>query len=171
MEAAPEFSDAQKREGISIKHDISVPVSRVAEFIARADAAMHAAFPGVRIVAFGHLGDGNIHYNVTQPVDARQGRVSSSARHDVNDVVFAVWWKKYGGSISAEHGIGVMKRDLLPSVKDPVGLRADAHPQAHARPQGHPQPRQGTVAGSPAGCATFGAVPGATRAGITATVS
>ena len=76
--------------------------------------------PGARPLPFGHLGDGNIHYNVTQPVGA--DKVAYLKRwDDVNAVVFAVV-KKYGGSISAEHGVGVVKRDLLPSVKDPVAL-------------------------------------------------
>jgi FAD/FMN-containing dehydrogenase len=76
--------------------------------------------PGSRPLPFGHVGDGNIHYNVTQPVDADKN--AFLARWDeVNKVVFAVV-KKYGGSISAEHGVGVMKRDILPDYKDPVAL-------------------------------------------------
>jgi FAD/FMN-containing dehydrogenase len=76
--------------------------------------------PGARPLPFGHLGDGNIHYNVTQPVGADKAQFL--ARWDeVNNAVFSVV-AKYGGSISAEHGIGVLKRDLLPKVKDPVAL-------------------------------------------------
>ncbi len=113
-----------------------------------ASEAVVKLIPGARPLPFGHLGDGNIHYNVTQPVGADKAAYLKRW-HDMNDVVFAVV-KKFGGSISAEHGIGVMKRDLLPSVKDPVALRPDAHAQAHARSQGHPQSRQGAVAARPA---------------------
>src|SRR5262245_58998509 len=112
------IADTQKYEGGSIKHDVSVPVNTVPDFIAEATAAVGAIIPGCRPCPFGHLGDGNIHYNVSQPVGA--DRAAFLKRWDeVNDAVFAVV-KKHGGSISAEHGIGVMKRDLLPSVKDPV---------------------------------------------------
>jgi D-lactate dehydrogenase (cytochrome) len=97
-----------------------VPVAAVPDFIAEANTALATLLPGARPVPFGHLGDGNIHYNVSQPVDA--DRAEFLARwNEVNDAVFAVV-KKFGGSISAEHGVGVMKRDLLPSVKDPVAL-------------------------------------------------
>src|SRR5258705_11356383 len=112
--------ELQKPEGGSIKHDVSVPLAHVPEFLAEADAAVEALVPGARPVPFGHLGDGNIHYNITQPVGA--DRAAYLARWtDVNAAVHAVV-KKYGGSISAEHGIGVMKRKLLPEVKDPVAL-------------------------------------------------
>jgi FAD/FMN-containing dehydrogenase len=115
------ISDAQKREGISIKHDISVPVSRVAEFIARADAAMHAAWPGVRIVSFGHMGDGNIHYNVSL-ADAGQNE-AFIAQHEgaVNRLVYEVV-RELGGSISAEHGLGQLKRETIREYKDPMEL-------------------------------------------------
>jgi FAD/FMN-containing dehydrogenase len=89
-------------------------------FISDANAAVTALIPGARPLPFGHLGDGNIHYNVSQPLGADKDEYLKRW-NDVNAAVFAVV-KKYGGSISAEHGIGVMKRDLLPSVKDPVAL-------------------------------------------------
>ena len=112
------IADTQKHEGGSIKHDISVPVNAVPEFINEASAAVQAMIPGCRVVPFGHLGDGNIHFNVSQPLGA--DHAAFLARWDeVNAAVFAVV-AKHGGSISAEHGIGVMKRDLLPRVKDPV---------------------------------------------------
>src|SRR5262247_1896670 len=115
-----EMSAAQKPEGGSIKHDISVPVAAVPAFIEEANAAVVKLIPGSRPVPFGHLGDGNIHYNVNQPEGA--DKAAFVARWDeVNAVVFAVV-AKYDGSISAEHGIGVMKRDVLPRVKDPVAL-------------------------------------------------
>src|SRR5436190_15461741 len=114
------FGEVQRFAGGSIKHDISVPVAAVPAFISEADAAVTALIPGARPLPFGHLGDGNIHYNVTQPVGADKGEFLKRW-DEVNAAVFAVV-KKYGGSISAEHGVGVMKRDLLPSVKDPVAL-------------------------------------------------
>ncbi|MFB6451401.1 FAD-binding oxidoreductase [Bradyrhizobium tunisiense] len=115
-----EMSSAQKPEGGSIKHDISVPVAAVPEFIAEADAAVVKLIPGARPVPFGHLGDGNLHYNVSQPVGA--DTADYLARwHEMNAVVFAIVLRM-GGSISAEHGIGVLKRDELPDVKDKTAI-------------------------------------------------
>ena len=114
------FGEVQRHMGGSIKHDISVPVAAVPAFIAAADAAVAAFMPGARPLPFGHVGDGNIHYNVAQPHN--MAKADFLARwHEVNAVVFTVV-RRHGGSISAEHGIGVMKRDLLPTVKDPVAL-------------------------------------------------
>jgi len=114
------FGEVQRHAGGSIKHDISVPVAAVPAFIEEANAAVTQLIPGARPLPFGHLGDGNIHYNVSQPAGA--DTAAFLERWDeVNAVVFAVV-AKHGGSISAEHGIGVMKRDLLPKVKDPVAL-------------------------------------------------
>lgn len=115
-----EISPAQKPEGGSIKHDISVPVAAVPQFIEQANAAVVKLIPGSRPVPFGHLGDGNIHYNVTQPVGADKAEFLARW-HDVNKVVFDVVLR-LGGSISAEHGIGVMKRDELPEVKDKTAI-------------------------------------------------
>jgi D-lactate dehydrogenase (cytochrome) len=115
-----EMSDAQKPEGGSIKHDVSVPISAVPAFLAEAGETVLKLVPGARLVPFGHLGDGNIHYNVSQPLGA--DRAAFLARwHEVNDAVHAIV-ARYRGSISAEHGIGVLKRDLLPHVKDAVAL-------------------------------------------------
>lgn len=115
-----EMSAAQKPEGGSIKHDISVPVAALPEFIAEADAAVVKLIPGARPVPFGHLGDGNLHYNVSQPVGA--DTADYLARwHEVNAVVFEIVLRM-GGSISAEHGIGVLKRDELPDVKDKTAI-------------------------------------------------
>jgi FAD/FMN-containing dehydrogenase len=112
------FGELLRHLGGSIKHDVSVPVASVPAFIAEANAAVTKFIPGARPVPFGHLGDGNIHYNVTQPEGA--DRAAFLKRWDeVNEVVFAVV-NKYGGSISAEHGIGIIKREHLPKVKDPV---------------------------------------------------
>src|SRR3984957_1800318 len=115
-----EMSAAQKPEGGSIKHDISVPVAAVPDFIAEANAAVVKLIPGARPVPFGHLGDGNIHYNVSQPIGANAADFLARW-HDVNAVVFAIVMRM-GGSISAEHGIGVLKRDELPEVKDKVAI-------------------------------------------------
>src|SRR5574337_557036 len=111
---------AEKEIGKSIKHDISIPVSRMAEFVRDTSAALQAAFPGIELVIFGHLGDGNLHYNVAPGGDwneaallARQDAVSTL----VHDRVHAA-----GGSISAEHGVGQLKRDALVRYKDPVAL-------------------------------------------------
>jgi FAD/FMN-containing dehydrogenase len=114
------FGEVQRQAGGSIKHDVSVPVAAVPAFIEEANAAVKAFMPGARPLPFGHLGDGNIHYNVIQPEGADKAAFLERWG-DTNEVVFAVV-KKYAGSISAEHGIGVMKRDLLPSVKDPVAI-------------------------------------------------
>ena len=113
-------SPAQKPEGGSIKHDISVPVAAVPAFLAEADAAVEKLIPGARPFAFGHLGDGNIHSKVSQPVGADTEKYLARW-HDMNNVVHAVV-AKHHGLISAEHGIGVLKRDELPHVKDPVAL-------------------------------------------------
>ncbi|MGP8123293.1 MAG: FAD-binding oxidoreductase [Xanthobacteraceae bacterium] len=114
------MSPVQKHEGGSIKHDVSVPVALVPAFIAEASAAVVALIPGARPFPFGHLGDGNIHYNVSQPVGADQAAYLARW-HEVNDVVHAIV-ARLGGSISAEHGIGVLKREELPQFKDPVAL-------------------------------------------------
>lgn len=113
-------SPAQKPEGGSIKHDVSVPVAAVPDFLIEADAAVTTLIPGARPFAFGHLGDGNIHYNISQPVGADSAEFLARWR-DVNSVVHGIV-AKHGGSISAEHGIGILKREELPHVKDPVAL-------------------------------------------------
>ena len=114
------FGEVQRRLGASIKHDISVPVSAVPAFIEEANAAVIKLIPGCQPLPFGHAGDGNIHYNVTQPPGA--DKEAFLARWDeVNAVVFEVV-KKHGGSISAEHGVGIMKRDILPKYKDQTAI-------------------------------------------------
>ena len=114
------LGEVQRHAGGSIKHDVSVPIAAVPAFLKDAHAAAVALVPGARPMPFGHLGDGNIHYNVLQPDGA--DKADYLAHWDaMNAAIFAVV-KKYGGSISAEHGVGVVKRDLLPLVKDPVAL-------------------------------------------------
>ncbi len=115
-----EMSAAQKPEGSSIKHDISVPIVAVPDFIEQANAAVIKLIPGARPVPFGHLGDGNIHYNVSQPVGGDPADFLARW-HEVNAVVFDIVLRM-GGSISAEHGIGVLKREELPGVKDKVAI-------------------------------------------------
>ncbi|MDR5653490.1 FAD-binding oxidoreductase [Ruixingdingia sedimenti] len=114
--------EVQKHFGPSIKHDIAVAVSRIPDFLSRAGAACAAAMPGCRIVPFGHLGDGNLHYNLSPPDGmapadflARQGDINRIVHDIVHDL---------GGSISAEHGVGLMKRAELARYKDPVALDA-----------------------------------------------
>ena len=114
------LSDVQRPEGVSIKHDISVPVSAVPEFIAAGVAAVKNIVPDCRPVPFGHLGDGNIHFNISQP-EGDDGAGFRSRRPEINAVVFELL-AKYGGSIAAEHGIGQMRRDLLPLVRDPAEI-------------------------------------------------
>jgi len=114
------LSDSQTQQGGSIKHDVSVPVAKVPEFIRRADDAVTAFIPESRPVPFGHLGDGNIHYNVSQPEGA--DRAEFIARWGaVNDIVHDIV-VELGGSISAEHGIGRLKRDSLVHYSDPVKI-------------------------------------------------
>ncbi len=129
-----EMSAAQKPEGGSIKHDISVPVAAVPAFIAEANAAVVKLIPGARPVPFGHLGDGNIHYNVSQPVGGNAADFLARW-HDMNAVVFEIVLRM-GGSISAEHGIGVLKRDELPDVKDKVAIELMRSIKAMLDPHG-----------------------------------
>ncbi|WP_394690315.1 FAD-binding oxidoreductase [Hoeflea sp.] len=114
------MSWAQKPEGGSIKHDVSVPVARVPEFLTKADAAVLKAMPDARIVAFGHMGDGNIHYNISQPVGA-DTQAYLARWKEMNEIVHAIVLD-LGGSISAEHGIGQLKRDELAAIRSPVEM-------------------------------------------------
>ena len=114
------ISAAQKIEGFSIKHDISVPVSRIGEFLDRAGAALQAAYPGIRIVAFGHVGDGNLHYNQSKP-EAGEIAAFIAAQSQVNRIVHDIV-HELGGSISAEHGIGQLKREELQRYKSAIEL-------------------------------------------------
>ncbi|MBV1707638.1 MAG: FAD-binding oxidoreductase [Hyphomicrobiales bacterium] len=129
-----DLPDVQKREGGSIKHDISVPIAAVPEFLRVAGAAVLQAMPGARPVPFGHLGDGNIHFNISQPVGA--DTAGFLARWgEINALVHAIV-TRMGGSISAEHGIGQLKRELLQQVKDPVALEVMRALKATLDPHG-----------------------------------
>jgi FAD/FMN-containing dehydrogenase len=112
---------AQAEEGLNIKHDIALPVSAIPSFVAATDAALAAAFPGVRMVDFGHLGDGNLHYNVQAPVGQHAGRFLAEHEAAVNRIVYDAV-VAHQGSISAEHGIGALKRDELAARKPAVAL-------------------------------------------------
>ena len=114
------LSEMQKFEGGSIKHDVSVPVAKVPQFLEEMFVAVEKFMPGARPVPFGHLGDGNIHANISQPVGMDK-QAFLDKWYEMNDVVHAIV-TKLEGSISAEHGVGTLKRDLLPGVKDPVAL-------------------------------------------------
>ena len=114
------ISPVQKPEGGSIKHDVSVPVAAVPDLITEAGEAVVKLIPGARPFPFGHLGDGNIHYNVSQPVGGDKDAFLARWE-EVHEVVHGIV-ARLGGSISAEHGIGVMKRDELPHFKDAVAL-------------------------------------------------
>ena len=111
---------AQAAAGKNIKHDISLPISRIADFIEATDARLQADFPGVQVVCFGHLGDGNLHYNIAPPEGiAHEDFLAEQlpVNRIVHDSVAA-----FGGSISAEHGVGALKRDELPRYKSAVEL-------------------------------------------------
>ncbi|PXW92336.1 FAD/FMN-containing dehydrogenase [Sphaerotilus hippei] len=119
------ISESQGAEGKTIKHDLSLPLSRVPDFIAHADAAMATHFPQVRLVVFGHLGDGNLHYNVSPAPGPRTPdqvaaflALEGPVNQLVHDAVIA-----HGGSISAEHGLGVLRRDEAARYRDPVEQR------------------------------------------------
>jgi len=112
---------AQAQEGLNIKHDISIAVSRIPEFVAKADAALAHAFPGIRLVNYGHLGDGNLHYNVQAPENSDAEIFLREQEGPVNSVVYALV-DTFNGSISAEHGIGSLKREKLEKHKSPVAI-------------------------------------------------
>ena len=126
--------EAEVREGRQVKHDISVPISRIAEYIAVTDAELQRAFPGVRMLVFGHLGDGNLHYNVA-PAEggdedafmARAGEVSRVVHDSV---------ARFSGSISAEHGLGQHKRDEILRYKSPLEMELMRKIKAALDPQG-----------------------------------
>ncbi len=126
--------EGQRHEGGSIKHDVSVPVARTAEMIAAAIAAVEERLPGIRPVAFGHLGDGNIHFNLSQPPGADRAEYLSRWG-EFNEIVHGVV-VEMGGSISAEHGIGRLKRDELAERKSAVELDLMRRIKTALDPQG-----------------------------------
>lgn len=126
---------AQAEEGLNIKHDISLPVSRVPEFIDRTDAALQDAHPGLRLVNFGHLGDGNLHYNVQAPAGSSAADFLRDHEPSVNALVYDAV-VAHEGSISAEHGIGVLKRDELILRKSALALNLMQSIKQALDPQG-----------------------------------
>jgi FAD/FMN-containing dehydrogenase len=112
---------AQAEEGLNIKHDISIPVSRIPAFVAETDALLEREIPGVRLVNFGHLGDGNLHYNVQAPAGGDNGAFLRDHEERINTLVYDAV-EKFDGSFSAEHGVGSLKIDKLEKHKSPVAL-------------------------------------------------
>ena len=112
---------AQAEEGLNIKHDISIAVSRIPAFVAEADAQLEREIPGVRLVNFGHLGDGNLHYNVQAPAGGDNGAFLRDHEDRINTLVYDAV-ARFGGSFSAEHGVGSLKIDSLEKHKSPVAL-------------------------------------------------
>ncbi len=112
---------AQAQEGLNIKHDISIAVSNIPAFVQETDAALELAFPGVRLVNYGHLGDGNLHYNVQAPQGADAEAFLVNEEAPINALVYDVV-ARFNGSISAEHGIGSLKREKLAQYKSPTAL-------------------------------------------------
>ena len=118
--AREQMSDVQSREGASIKHDVSVPIAQIPRLLAEGIAAVERIVPGIRPCAFGHMGDGNVHFNLSQPEGA-EGKAFMAGAEPVHAAIYEVVLR-LGGSVSAEHGIGQLKVDLLKQVKDPVAL-------------------------------------------------
>lgn len=112
---------AQAEEGLNIKHDISINVSRIPEFVDETNALLLERFPGARMVVYGHLGDGNLHYNVQAPENEDQARFLNEQETPMNALVYEAV-DRYRGSISAEHGVGSLKVNTLPKHKSPVAL-------------------------------------------------
>jgi FAD/FMN-containing dehydrogenase len=126
---------AQAEEGLNIKHDISLPVSAIPAYVERTDALLTQRFPGARLVNFGHLGDGNLHYNVQCPAGGDAKRFLDENEHEVNRIVFDAL-VPFGGSFSAEHGIGALKFDELAARKSPVALALMRRIKAAFDPKG-----------------------------------
>jgi FAD/FMN-containing dehydrogenase len=134
------ISAAQGSEGKAIKHDIAVPVSRIAAFIEDAQTAVHRAYPDIRPVTFGHLGDGNLHFNFSSAVGADQESFfarQDAINHIVHDIV-----RSYSGTISAEHGLGVLRRDEAHAHRSPIEKRLMAAIKAALDPSGMMNPEK-----------------------------
>jgi len=129
------IAEAQKAEGISIKHDVSVPISSVPRFITQASADLCNTYPGVRIVAFGHIGDGNIHYNISMLDVAKNAAFIEQQEHEVNHIVYEVV-ARLDGSISAEHGLGQLKRKEITHYKSALELELMRDIKRTLDPQG-----------------------------------
>ncbi|WP_197698182.1 FAD-binding oxidoreductase [Micromonospora viridifaciens] len=114
------ISEAQNHEGPSLKHDITVPISRIPAFVAHTNQAIQDALPGIRIVTYGHIGDGNLHYNLSKPVAADDEEFRAHA-DDLARIIYDTT-RAFDGSISAEHGLGQSKRDIIADYKHPHEL-------------------------------------------------
>jgi FAD/FMN-containing dehydrogenase len=126
---------AQAEEGLNIKHDIALPVSRIPAFCAQAQAALEAAAPGMRLVNFGHLGDGNLHFNVQAPEGGDPAVFLREREGQINAIVYTAV-AAHGGSISAEHGVGTLKREELPHYKDATAMTLMRAVKAALDPRG-----------------------------------
>lgn len=133
--AREQMSDVQSKEGASIKHDVSVPIAAVPELIAEGTAAVERLAPGIRACPFGHMGDGNIHFNFSQPAGA-DGKAFMAAYEAAAHAAIYEVVLRLGGSVSAEHGIGQLKVGLLQRVKDPVALEMMRAIKAALDPKG-----------------------------------
>jgi FAD/FMN-containing dehydrogenase len=134
-----EHSAAQKVEGAAWKHDVSVPISRIPEFLEEATSALERFYPGVRVVAFGHVGDGNIHFDAVQP-EGGDGAAFSAKRDEGSRIVHDIV-ARYEGSISAEHGLGRMKTAEAALYKSPLELDLQRAVRAAIDPQRIMNPR------------------------------
>ncbi|MDM0047392.1 FAD-binding oxidoreductase [Variovorax sp. J22R115] len=129
------ISLAQADEGPNLKHDISLPISSIPRFVEEVDAALQQAFPGVRIINFGHLGDGNLHYNIQAATDDRDGMQLGEVRSEITEAVYEAV-ARFGGSFSAEHGVGALKLNEMERYKAPAALRLMGKLKAALDPQG-----------------------------------
>ena len=134
------MSEAQQRAGRNIKHDIAVPISRIADFVEETNAAIEARYPGVRMIVFGHLGDGNLHYNVSPALGPGDDlpMLEPTINTIVHDAVM-----RFGGTVSAEHGLGVLRRDEAARFKSPVELDLMRRIKQALDPQGLMNPGKG----------------------------
>ncbi len=130
------ISEAQRPEGYSIKHDIALPVSSIPEFLVRAETALLAAIPGVRIVPFGHFGDGNLHYNLSVPLGDAAAAAAFPGMQPVANRIVHDLVHGYGGSISAEHGLGQLKREEIKRYKSALELDLMRRIKSALDPQG-----------------------------------
>ena len=118
------ISEAQAKEGKNIKHDISLPISSIANFVLQTDALLQQAYPSCRMVTFGHVGDGNLHYNVSPPI-GENAQDFLAQQNQINRIVYDSV-NQFNGSISAEHGIGTLKKDELVLYKSATELTVNA---------------------------------------------
>ncbi|MFN3616531.1 MAG: FAD-binding oxidoreductase [Aquabacterium sp.] len=139
---------AEKAEGLMVKHDIGLPTSVIPQWLAQCEQALLQRWPGCQVVCFGHLGDGNLHYNVQAPAELRQGAAFEQFERDVNTVVFDLV-QAHGGTLSAEHGIGALRRDELARRAPPEGLAMMRAIKQALDPQGLFNPGRLIPPGSP----------------------